>query len=594
MRSDSNSAVPKRRTIRLKLRPAFSMILTLQALLICISSLVAVRVFHGKYRSLLYQQAVSILDTYAATCENRLDIVEKWSYNILSDQQLQEQMLTLDTTESNYTAYYAKYEAEKLLTNYLFTIDMADSIYYITNDGTQLIGQYLASGGGYSSQEASRWKELAESRNGSPIWTYSIEQEHLYLLRTIRSIKSGDFSNLGTLVISCPFSKVLYSEYQSDAGYSPVFCVADSETILFTRGLSGQEDAFFAQAGTDQPFGFLDTPLGRYYYAGKSSPSTGWDYVCSISDAKMLEEINTLTFQIVCVIILVLLLTLLLSAVLSGSILNRIHLLVERMDRMRNGQYDLPAKPKRTRYEIEEIVGLDKHFTSMAQEIDHLVNDVYAQELSLRDMRYQMLQNQINPHFIYNTLETINNIARCRGEQEISLMVLSLSHMLRSSLASSDLVSLREELGILKSYISIQKIRFEERLDFCADVPEDFLDIAIPKLTLQPLVENSINYGLERFSRVCSIRVTAHRVENGVEISIQDNGPGMKKDYIRRIFSGEIVPQRTGLGIKNVDERLKHSFGGQSGLYYESAPGHGCKVSFRLPENKEGRECPIA
>lgn len=575
--------------LRLRLRPAMALILVLQAVLICVCSLIVVYIFYGQSRDLLYQHASSVLDTYETACENRMEMVEKCSYNILSDRHLQEQLLAIDSASNVSDSYFAKAEAEKTLTNYLFTQNFADSICYIANDGTQLFGQYLSPKSDYAQEAVTQWRRLADEQKGKAVWSYHVQAGYLYLLRSIRSMKSGNFSNLGILVIACPVSQIFTSDLDWDDTYRPALRITDGETVLFTNLPAGADDGSFPVAPANRRTGLFDTASGRYYYTTKSSATTGWNYSCFISEMQMLKGINTLTMRIVAIIILVLVMTLLLSAVLSGSILTRFEQLIKRMDRIRKGKYGTVQSTKKRYYEIEEIAELDKHFTSMAEEIDYLINDVYTHELSLRDMRYQILQNQINPHFLYNTLETINNIARCHGQKEISLMVRALSNMMRNALTADDLVSLQKELQILESYILIQKIRYEERLEFSLDVPDEFRKISIPKLTLQPLVENSINYGLEQLSKVCVLQVTARQHGESIQISIQDNGPGMTQEYIQDIFSGKIVPRHTGLGIKNVNERLKYMFGPQSGLSLSSSPGQGCTAVITVPyQNKEG------
>jgi two-component system sensor histidine kinase YesM len=162
--------------------------------------------------------------------------------------------------------------------------------------------------------------------------------------------------------------------------------------------------------------------------------------------------------------------------------------------------------------------------------------------------------------------------------------------MLRASLCGQDMHSLRSEMELLESYIAIQKIRFEERLLFTMELQEGLDGVPIPKLTLQPLVENSISYGLERFSRPCRIHVKAQQMEGDVVIAVSDNGPGMEQEFVARIFSGEITPKGTGLGIKNIHERVRLAFGEAYGVQFESRPGKGTTACVRIPFDADGKE----
>ncbi|ANW97661.1 hypothetical protein CSTERTH_00745 [Thermoclostridium stercorarium subsp. thermolacticum DSM 2910] len=166
-------------------------------------------------------------------------------------------------------------------------------------------------------------------------------------------------------------------------------------------------------------------------------------------------------------------------------------------------------------------------------------------------------------------------------------MVRALSNMFRATLDLQDNISLREELNILENYITIQKLRFEERLDFRMEVDEEYLDLTIPKLTLQPIVENSINYCLEKFEGICQIRVSGCKRDGCAEISVKDNGPGMDREFVNKLLSGESKPIRRGIGLKNIDERLRLFYGENYGLIIESERGKGTTVIIRIPaENK--------
>jgi two-component system, sensor histidine kinase YesM len=194
-----------------------------------------------------------------------------------------------------------------------------------------------------------------------------------------------------------------------------------------------------------------------------------------------------------------------------------------------------------------------------------------------------VLQQQINPHFLYNTLDSINWMASEKGNENISVMIKALGFMLRGSVNDNDLIYLEKEIEFVNCYIAIQKIRFEERLDFTLDIDKSFNSIQIPKITLQPIVENSINHSLERFSSVCSIKVTAQYHEEYAAVIIQDNGPGMDEDFLDKLHKGLVKPTRTGIGLKNIDERIKILFGENYGITITSIVGTGTKVVIRLP-----------
>lgn len=189
-------------------------------------------------------------------------------------------------------------------------------------------------------------------------------------------------------------------------------------------------------------------------------------------------------------------------------------------------------------FSITEVLQLSNNFTRMIREIDHLINEGYVKQLTILEMRYKMLQQQINPHFLYNTLDTINWKAINNGDKDISIMVRSLSGMLRGSIKSTDIITVREDMAFVEDYIAIQRIRFEERLKFTADMIEASYSCHIPRLTLQPIVENWIIHNLEKYSGICEILAASVISEGLLAISIEDNGHGVDPQHIEMVLSG--------------------------------------------------------
>ena len=185
-----------------------------------------------------------------------------------------------------------------------------------------------------------------------------------------------------------------------------------------------------------------------------------------------------------------------------------------------------------------------------------------------------MLQAQINPHFLYNTLESINWRAKAVNNREISLMTESLGSLLRATLSNKkSLVTLSYELNLILSYITIQQIRFEERLDYREQVPDGLKNALIPPLTLQPLVENAIHYALEEMTETCYITILAAETDktgkNGercIRISVTNSGSSFDEDLLELLKQHKKQPSRSGIGLLNIDKRIKLLFGEDYGL----------------------------
>src|SRR5699024_276035 len=218
------------------------------------------------------------------------------------------------------------------------------------------------------------------------------------------------------------------------------------------------------------------------------------------------------------------------------------------------------------------------------------IKENYQKQIAIKDSEFKTLQAQINPHFLYNTLDSINWAARVSGQKKISEIAESLGYLMRTAIDTRvSLISLEDELRIVSSYITIQSYRFEERLDFKMDVPESIRHTEIPKFVLQPLIENSIQYGLQKMVDKCEIQLQGRIVGDHVELTVTDNGPGMERAVLEDIGSETYETnetnesQGTGLGIRNIRDRIQLLFGDEYGLTIDSEENKGTKVCITIP-----------
>lgn len=212
-------------------------------------------------------------------------------------------------------------------------------------------------------------------------------------------------------------------------------------------------------------------------------------------------------------------------------------------------------------------------------------------EEHLRTKKLQILQSQVNPHFLFNVLNSIARLSLIEGASETEDMVYALSDLLRYSLRNvEEVVKLEEELNCVKDYITIQQKRYKDKFDFVIDIEEEFMDINIPLLTIQPLLENSIIHGFKEKS-TGRVEIKAEKNEKMISISVIDNGLGMKKNFSEDLLDSraqnkdKITSHITGIGINNVHQRLKHYFGEEYGLEINSEINNGTEVKINLPRD---------
>lgn len=231
---------------------------------------------------------------------------------------------------------------------------------------------------------------------------------------------------------------------------------------------------------------------------------------------------------------------------------------------------------------------LSDSLNAMIDKINELLDQVTTEQVRLRKAEFELLQAQINPHFLYNTLDTIVWLAEAGDQKRVVSMVGNLSDFFRTSLnQGKDIISIREELAHVRSYLEIQQVRYQDILRYEITVPEDLYEYKIPKITIQPLVENALYHGIKNKRGQGTITVTGKRNENGFVLYVRDNGIGMTQERLKEVRAGIRKLSYTGkeiYGLYNVNERIRLNFGETCGISIESTYGEGTCVSISLPE----------
>ena len=270
-------------------------------------------------------------------------------------------------------------------------------------------------------------------------------------------------------------------------------------------------------------------------------------------------------------------------------IMRPVNSLASKMENVGKGDFD-------TRVDIngcKEIKNLGASFNYMSERIQRLINDNYISKLNEQSSRLIALEAQINPHFLYNTLQAISTEALINDQSGIHEMVISLASILRYSIKGGDLVRLSEEMEHVNKYIYLQQIRMGDNLETVIDIDPALNDCLIPKLGIQTLIENSIVHGVEGDVTSISIKLTCRPVDDDMLIiDVSDNGAGMSSDTLTGLLNSfkdkALSPTRTkGMGLANLYSRLIILYEGNSTLTIKSSPGEGTSVHISLPVRKD-------
>ena len=320
---------------------------------------------------------------------------------------------------------------------------------------------------------------------------------------------------------------------------------------------------------------------------------TGWKLVGVTPSAALGVDGIKFRFFVLFVADLFLFLLAMINAFISDKISNPIKSLDGSVREIESGNLNVEIVPSGS-YEVEH---LGKSIKNMLGRIKVLMSDLVAEHNAKRKSEFDTLQSQINPHFLYNTLDIIVWMIENENSDKAVNIVTALAKFFRISLSKGkNIITVKDEVEHVRNYLMIQNMRFKNRFEYSIDVDEEVLSYSSLKLMLQPLVENAIYHGMEFMDGDGEIDVKVFKEDDSLYFTITDNGLGMSEDMVETLLSKDFVPSKkgSGIGVKNVNERIKLYFGSEYGLKVESEPDEGTKITIHLPavvygENDEDR-----
>ena len=295
---------------------------------------------------------------------------------------------------------------------------------------------------------------------------------------------------------------------------------------------------------------------------------------------------------IILVLSLVLLFFLLKSSKkLSNKIVDPIDRICERLEAIGKGSL-LVCEPIEA--DIEEVQLLSYGIENMVERLKWQIDKNTEQEKQRRRTEFALLQAQINPHFLYNTLDTIIWLNESGEISEAVKMVASLSNYFRFSLSrGKSVITLEEEEQHIRSYLEIQQMRYRDLMDYEIDIPVRLKNYILPKLTLQPLVENALYHGIKNIRRKGSIRLTGREQNGCVILEVIDDGYGMSQERLEQLKASLTDGTNEGFGLRTVHQRIQILFGAEYGLALQSEPGKGTRISVTIPMKTSDKEMTI-
>lgn len=402
-----------------------------------------------------------------------------------------------------------------------------------------------------------------EEKKGANVWFLPDEKQQVFIVgKMINSLENQ--KKMGYLVLyidNSYFEKIL-----ADVKFS------NDDTIIIQ---DYKKNIICGRYGNDFTHYIYSMPL----------ENNQWEVACSVQEPREIEHMKKLQYITILLFLILLAIVIYVSKVISKSVTNPIKNLIYEMEKFSQGDFSAKAS---VGYQ-DEIGILENRFNTMVQDMKCLIQNVYEEKNLKQQAQLKALKMQINPHFLYNTLDVIQWMAQLKYEEEIADMTRCLAYLMRYSLKDCDYVCIEEELDALEHYIRIQKYRYKEII-YEVNIEEEVLYENIPIHTLLPFVENAIEHGLDENKTQRILIIYGKIEESNIHFNIYDNGKGIPKEKIGLILSGKYREKgdaHFSIGIQNVNKRLKIKYGDNYGIEMESELGEGTNIHIKLPISKE-------
>lgn len=563
-------------------------VMTVNGIIIVVLTLLALAVanyFTDNYENMLNSQLTTMLEISSDSVQSTIDEIEEVSMDFMADENMQ-QMIKTFTRDGTYS--YEDFVASNELRNYILNLvneQTGTKFAVLLDNDYNVIVSAMGLNSAWTNDMSNVVKENMTDRSRYKWIAPEGALTDLVAVREIVDLSNPELSSEGMLVMGIDIDMLVKRAYGTLREYPLNSLIMAGDDVLYSDFDSNDDARHFMNMMTDEGVDDTETKFNgkQYYRTYKELDTPGWKYAIYVQRDEVFGGIETMINICIVVFFAIVVLVFYMSYITTKRMVSPLRKLSAQMKEVENGVFKgVEVSDTRGRNEINSLA-LD--FNVMVEQIDKLIQENYLKKILLQESELKLLQSQINPHFLYNTLESINWMAKAGRTKEISIMVKALSNLFRSTVNNKEsVITVKEELELLNNYISIQKIRFEERLEIYIDVDECFYGYKIPKFVLQPLVENSIKYALERYSAVCVINIYAEEYEGGMKLYVEDNGPGIESERLRKIRENQPIESRSGIALKNIRRRMEITYHLDDAMEIQSEEGNGTTIILTIPK----------
>jgi two-component system sensor histidine kinase YesM len=442
--------------------------------------------------------------------------------------------------------------------------------------------------------EEQAWYRNARSAGGKSVLSAPhvqnlIRNEYRWVVSLSRELKSTDgITAEGVFLVDLNLSVIDAICSQINLGKKGYVFIVDPEGNIVHHP---QQQLIYSSLSTERIPEVVSAKSGTSFIADDSDgkriysvqdTNFGWKIVGVAYTDELIANIGTIRSTILAYALIGLAVSLLLSFLLSDRLTRPIKKLQADMKIVEKGNFGIQTEIN----QMNEIGQLGRTFNLMVSRIRNLMQEIIHTQENKRKSELQLLQAQINPHFLYNTLDSIVWMAEQKKNEEVVLMTSALAKLFRASITKDqELVEVRVEMDHITNYLLIQKMRYHEQLDYTIEFSDDILNCKTLKILLQPFVENAIYHGIRNKPDSGMIKIRGWEENDRVVFEVEDNGLGMTPEQLARIWTHEDDGiKRKGIGIHNVNERIRLYFGHDYGIRIRSEYGDGTCVTITIPK----------
>ncbi|MDD3172711.1 MAG: sensor histidine kinase [Herbinix sp.] len=578
---------------KLSLAGKFSLLSIAIIILIIITFTFIIRLFSEEMALEIASDGyIGKFDAVSQNCMNLFSDAERISKILCTDNDIQNWFSGSDV-ESKQKYLQAKMQVEKRLDYFdaLYSNNQFSSISIYTVDGDMINTNNIRSRGQtyttffndfVSNTTEAKWVDLYELQNNA------YEAAGIAYVMPYKEYSTGRIKGyimveyLSDILIE-NFSRLRYGETGEYVivdydGYTKIMTGVDE-----SRNIKGEQ--FFKYA-VNKEVGKTVVLNDKKYLVTSSNISTLQWVMIGLTPIKSLTEKGETIIKLIYIIgFCAILLNSGINVIIAHNITKPLSELADNMERLGTGELQVTV-PVRSE---DEIGMLAKQFNKMTEQIQNLIAQVYTEQRAKRKFEFSVLQAQINPHFLYNTLNSVCSLVSMRKSEDANTMIRAIGQFYRTALSNGKtIIPIEDEISNIKNYIQIQSMRYGDKIRYNIDIEENIMKEYIVKLTLQPLIENSIYHGVKELSTIGEIEILGRIEGDNILISVIDNGVGIPEDILTELLKRDDAYNENSFGLYNIHQRIQIYFGKEYGLWIKSEVGKGTNATVKIPLNYKG------